>query len=81
MEPARCPNYDQCALVSRGLDMDEGAYKAYIDSFCCCKKEAWSSCMRFRAKKEIHFCPDFVLPDSHYTIEEIIDRFDNKHNL
>lgn len=34
--------------------------------------------MRYRAKEEIYFCPDFVMPDSKMTMDEIIDKFDEE---
>ncbi len=76
MTTDRCPNYKECALVNKQIDLSEGVYRVYINSYCCCDKESWSGCMRFRAKEKLNFCPDFVLPDSVMTIDEIIDRFD-----
>lgn len=74
-----CPNYNECSLVKREMDLAEGEYKYYLDMYCCCDSESWADCMRFRTKEKLNFCPDFVLPDSQMTIDDIIDRFDNEN--
>lgn len=79
MTSDQCPNYIECALINKQLDLSDDIYKVYINNYCCCDKGSWSECMRFRAKEKLNFCPDFVLPDSVMTIDEIIDRFDNEN--
>ena len=79
MTTDQCPNYRECALVNKQITLSEDVYRSYIDNYCCCNKESWSECMRFRAKVELNFCPDFVLPDSKMTADEIIDYFDNEN--
>ncbi|MBN1386811.1 MAG: hypothetical protein JW965_00080 [Bacteroidales bacterium] len=74
-----CPNYKECTLVNKELSLNEDIYRYYINNYCCCKAGSWSGCMRFRAKEELNFCPDFVLPDSEMTIDEVIDRFDTEN--
>ena len=69
-----CPNYKECALVNNKLALDEHIYKYYIDNYCCCREGSWSDCTRFRAKEELNFCPDFVLPDTVMTADEIIKK-------
>jgi len=80
MESTICPNYKECALVNNKLALDEHIYKYYIDNYCCCREGSWSDCTRFRAKEELNFCPDFVLPDTVMTADEITDRFDKEIN-
>ncbi len=75
-----CPNYNRCDLVVKKLNLDKARYNYYIDNYCCCNNEAWLRCKRFRVKGTIHFCPDFVLPDTEMSIDEIIDMFDNINN-
>jgi len=79
MTTDKCPNYKECALVNKQIDLSDDVYMGYINSYCCCNKGLWSECMRFRAKEKLSFCPDFVLPDSIMTIDEVIDRFDNEN--
>lgn len=74
-----CPNYNECSLVKKEMDLAEEEYKYYLDMYCCCDSRSWSDCTRFRTKEKLNFCPDFVLPDSQMTIDDIIDRFDNEN--
>jgi len=80
MTGAGCPNYNECALVREKLALEGDVYRYYIDSYCCGEEEEWLGCMRFKAKEKLNFCPDFVLPDSVMTIDQIIDRFDMDNN-
>jgi len=72
-----CPNYNSCRLVNAPefvygkLNREE-----YIATYCVVDEQKWKSCKRFLAKQNMGFCPDFVLPDTRLTIEEIIDKFD-----
>ncbi len=50
----------------------------YIENFCKAEKSKWCTCKRLLTKNALNFCPDFVLPDSTLSIEEIIDKFDNE---
>jgi len=79
MTTGQCPNYIECALVKKQIELSDKLYRSYINTYCCCIKGSWSGCMRFRAKEKINFCPDFVLPDSEMTIDEVIDRFDREN--
>jgi hypothetical protein len=81
MNSGQCPNYNECALVNKQIDLSDDVYRDYINGYCCHNKESWSECMRFRTKEKINFCPDFVLPDSVMTVEEVIDRFDKENML
>jgi hypothetical protein len=72
-----CPNFDSCKLVNASLpDLSTDRKQEYIDTFCIAGPKIWESCKRYMCKNEIHFCPDFVFPDTGLTTEEIIDQFD-----
>jgi len=75
----KCPNYNTCSLVKREVELAEKEYNYYLGEYCCCDSVSWSDCMRFRTKEKLNFCPDFVLPDSQMTLDDIIDRFDNEN--
>lgn len=72
-----CPNYQNCQLVVGKLAIPELVQNSYITLFCNNSSNKWQTCKRFITKKEIDFCPDFVLPDTPLTTEEIIDKFDS----
>jgi len=41
----------------------------------------WLTCTRYITKSQLNFCPDFVLPDTDATPDEIIARFDADETL
>lgn len=72
-----CPNYQSCKLVqSIVIVPDEAMKKRYLSSYCEKNEESWVQCKRYIAKSELNFCPDFVLPDTALSAQEIIDEFD-----
>lgn len=76
-----CPNLATCVLVSnKDNSLSVNKHNEYLREYCHGKYESWNSCTRFRVKKSINFCPDFVLPDSVMTPDEVIDRFDSGNN-
>ncbi|MBE9492484.1 MAG: hypothetical protein IMY70_06340 [Bacteroidetes bacterium] len=77
MDNQYCPNYHICKLVNvPGFIGDGSQRKNYIAEYCQGNKAKWESCKRLIVKDTINFCPDFVLPDTSLSIDEIIDKFD-----
>lgn len=71
-----CPNYSKCTLVnSISFDTGDKDRLAYIEDYCRPGLKGWAHCRRFQCREKLHFCPDFVLPDSNLSFEDIIDRF------
>jgi hypothetical protein len=71
-----CPNIKGCRLVTTDIvvpDLDKKA--AYIASFCQ-QEETWKKCKRYVTKRSLWICPDFVLPDTDLTEDEIVDLFE-----
>lgn len=82
MEAKNCTNYDTCRLVNATEYKIEVLKKdVYIKDFCIAGIENWTSCKRYLTKSELNFCPDFVLPDTQLSPTEIVDKFDEDHNL
>jgi len=78
MPEAFCPNYSSCKLVKpSGLGLTEKLRQQYLDTYCTTEPACWESCKRFQCREILHFCPDFVLPDTDSNVDEIIDQFDN----
>lgn len=72
-----CVNYLSCQLVNtNNIVPDEQKRLFYINNFCRGNKDTWKKCKRYVTKEELNFCPDFVLPDSLLTTNEIIEEFD-----
>lgn len=79
MEGINCPNSASCQLIIRaGFTGDELLRSAYIRSYCEAPDQYWANCNRFVIKNALNFCPDFVLPDSSLTPDEVIARFDKE---
>jgi len=74
-----CINYKTCPLINNA-NFIPGKIKVdfYITSYCQGGKENWSSCKRYLMKLKWHFCPDFVLPDTPETTDEILDKFEEE---
>lgn len=74
-----CPNKEVCKLyLEEGFTGNEDQRHTYIKSWCQSDETKWSKCKRFVVKEAIHFCPDFVLPDSVMTPDEVIEKFDKE---
>ncbi len=72
-----CPNINTCRLINAPLDFVSGSdIKIYRRIYCT--TDRFSGCRRFQFKQKEGFCPDFVLPDTQESHEDILDRFDNE---
>ena len=72
-----CPNISTCRMVTTNIVIEDDKTKnEYIENWCRQSEETWQECKRFHTKKELSFCPDFVLPDTELTVEEISEKFD-----
>jgi hypothetical protein len=76
MEDPFCPNYKNCQLVNGKIEVSQHELERYKTLFCTGTNSEWHLCKRFIVKNEIGFCPDFVLPDTASSVDEIIDKFD-----
>lgn len=74
-----CPNFESCRLVqTRVVVSEEKTRTVYISSYCKNDEDKWTTCKRFITKTKYDLCPDFVLPDSILSPEEILDKFDDE---
>jgi hypothetical protein len=72
-----CPNYEGCRLVRTAVvEPDDSKREAYIEAYCL-KEETWKKCKRYITRKTLWICPDFILPDSDISEDEILDRCEN----
>lgn len=82
METTICSNFNTCRLVNaEDYKIDPKQKELYIETYCKASIEKWSTCKRFITKKELSFCPDFVLPNTKLSLDEIIDKFDDDDTL
>lgn len=81
MENSFCPNYTMCKLInSDSLLINKKQADQYLCKYCRVGRDKWSICKRYVTKNVLSFCPDFVLPDTTLSIEQIIDKFDEEDN-
>lgn len=74
-----CPNFEVCDLVTiKGFGGNEKKRLHYLESYCTSKQLNWKHCSRLITKNTLNFCPDFVLPDSDMTPDEVIEKFDKE---
>ena len=79
MKEYYCPNYKECRLVKASdFPVSVSEKDNFLERYCENEQKGWTNCKRFISKASLGFCPDFVLPDSDYSTDEIIDKFDNE---
>jgi len=74
-----CPNHSTCQLIHiPGFVQPESLRDSYMEEFCTSGTENWKNCRRLQTHGTLHFCPDFVLPDTCLSVDEIMERFDHE---
>jgi hypothetical protein len=74
-----CPNINTCRMTSTTeVVPDEKIREEFMDTWCRDGGEKWKDCKRFITKAKLGFCPDFVVPDTDLSIDEIIDKFEDQ---
>lgn len=74
-----CPNLPNCQLVHPSTRHIPDEIKLdYQAMYCKSSNEHWTTCKRYLVHSQLHFCPEFVLPDSEMTVDEIINIFDEE---
>ncbi len=77
--PADCTNYSTCPLINNSGFISEPGHKDhYIKKYCRAGDNNWSKCKRYLMKRRWQFCPDFVLPDTPGSTDEILDKFEEE---
>lgn len=75
-----CPNINTCRMVATNVVVpDEKEKENYMQSWCREGEETWRKCKRYITKASLGFCPDFVVPDTSLSVDEIIDKFEENN--
>ena len=71
-----CPFYKQCGIFDKYLNgaSNSGIYK---NLFCHRGMEGHENCKRYKVYETLGNCPDSILPNSSYSVQEIIENIDN----
>jgi hypothetical protein len=71
-----CSNYGGCRLVqTNDVEPDKARKAIYLADYCE-TDENWKNCVRYITRKSLWICPDFVLPDSKMTEDEIVEKYE-----
>lgn len=74
-----CPNIPGCQVIHiEGFAGSEARKDIFIRTYCTAGESQWLNCRRFQVKRELNLCPAFVMPDSSFTIDEILDRLEQE---
>jgi len=74
-----CPNHKGCQIINiEGFVSDPSKKALYTQTYCEAGELNWNRCKRFQTKKALNLCPAFVMPDSPYTQEEILDKMEEE---
>ena len=77
----KCPNASGCPILHVDGFVENERKHFYNTNYCSMESASgYHSCKRFLSKQALDFCPDFVLPDSKMTIEEIINRYEEQED-
>lgn len=72
-----CPNHSSCQIIQVEEFVKDAVKKNfYISAYCEAGEYSWIACKRYQTKKILNMSPDFLLPDSTLTIEEILDKLE-----
>ena len=75
-----CPNINTCRMVSTSIVIpDDKKREEYLELWCRKNEEVWGICTRFKTKKSLGFCPDFVIPETALSVDEIVDKFEEEN--
>ncbi len=70
----QCSKIGKCNLFGGELEIPEDSVIRYKCFYCLGEESRWSSCKRFMIIDELGYCPDFVMPNSLLSSEQIMNR-------
>lgn len=70
----QCSEICKCNLFRGKLNLPEDSIIRYKYYFCLDDEPRWTKCRRYKVMQELGFCPDFVMPNSLLTSEQILRR-------
>lgn len=75
-----CPNHKGCQIINiEGFVSEPSQRIEFIKTYCEAENNNWSQCKRFQTKDALNFCPDFVMPNSAFSLDEILDKMENEY--
>jgi len=78
----QCPSSNTCQLYKGHFFLQEDSVLLYKRQYCLDNNEQrWKGCKRFIVMAHIGYCPDYVLPNSLLSYEQIISRIRSENPL
>lgn len=68
-----CPKTPKCPLFNDNLLLIKKSSDVYKALYCN-SEEKFKQCKRYIVSEEVGKCADFVMPNSTYSLEEIIEK-------
>ncbi|MDY0015535.1 MAG: hypothetical protein RBS13_04935 [Bacteroidales bacterium] len=76
MEYDKCPNNEGCILIGEQNFLSREQKDYYMQTFCFSTNRFYTNCKRYQTSLRFHFCPDFVLPDTELSTDEILNKYE-----
>jgi len=79
LEAYCCPSYTGCQLILiDGFASTPPGKEFYERTYCVAGEDNWNRCKRYQTKKTLNLCPDFLMPDSPFSLDEILDKLEEE---
>jgi uncharacterized protein YlbG (UPF0298 family) len=79
MSEPKCPYSKYCRLYNNQLKLDNSVEEVYKSIYCQTVK--WAQCTRYKAYKEFGEIPDFIMPNSTFSIDVIAHKLEQEKFL
>lgn len=66
-----CPKTPKCSLFNDNLLRRKESAETYKNMYC---RKNYTDCKRYIVSEKVGKCADFVMPNSSYSVDEIVDR-------
>ena len=70
----QCLRSSDCALFKGNISLPEDTKLMYKCYYCLGQDQRWEACRRYQMMEMAGFCPDFVMPNSLLSAEQIKNR-------
>jgi len=81
MQTELCPKVEKCPLFNGTLLKRAGSEESYKNLFCKSGTEKWLICKRYQTSEKVGKCPDWVLPNSSLSLDEIVKKMKEKGEI
>ena len=76
---SKCPYQKRCRLYNNRLKLDKSLEELYQSIYCDTSR--WTKCKRYLTIKEFGETPDFIMPNSSFTLESIEHQLEQEKYL